>query len=96
MSVGRVSGVSGVSAMSGASGAGSAGRWRVAVDADQCVGTGVCAGTAPEHFRLEGGVSRPLRDLAEPDDLLLAAEETCPVSAISLRDAATGEPVPPA
>lgn len=69
-------------------------RWRVDVDADSCVGSGVCAGTAPEHFRLRDGVSRPLRELAEADDLLLAAEESCPVAAISLRDEATGQPVP--
>lgn len=71
-------------------------RWRVAVDADQCVGAGVCVGTAPEHFQLDDGVSRPIHDLADPDDLLLAAEESCPVAAISLRDAATGAAIPPA
>lgn len=99
-----VSGVDGASPAGGvnaadgsgtADGTGPSGQWRVTVDADQCVGAGICAGTAPDHFRLVGGVSRPLRELAAPDDLLLAAEESCPVAAISVRDQATGAPVSP-
>jgi len=60
--------------------------WRVAVDRDQCIGSGVCAGMAPERFRLVGGRSEPVEELAEPAEEILAAAESCPTEAITVRD----------
>lgn len=69
-------------------------RWRVAVDADRCVGSGVCVGTALGRFVLDGGRSRPVDELTEPDQAVLDAAETCPTEAIAVVDAA-GHPLAP-
>ena len=63
-------------------------RWRVAVDHQRCMGTGVCAGTAPDRFRLTDGRSSPVDELVEPDELLVDVAESCPTEAITVRDAA--------
>ena len=68
--------------------------WRVRVDAGRCVSSGMCVGTAPDHFAFdEDQHSRPARDIIEPDEAVGDAAVSCPVEAISLADAATGEPV---
>ncbi len=63
-------------------------RWRVTVNRETCVGSGVCVGTAPRHFRLDDDRSRPIKEVTEPDDLLLEAAESCPTESIMVRDAA--------
>jgi ferredoxin len=55
--------------------------WRVEV-AELCVGSGMCAGTAPEYFRLHGPRSRPEHSLVAADPKLIAVAESCPVEAI--------------
>jgi ferredoxin len=60
--------------------------WRIGVDRDQCIGSGVCAGTAPAHFRLEAGRSLPVEELAGPAEEIMAAAESCPVEAITVHD----------
>lgn len=70
-------------------------HWQVEVT-DKCLGSGLCTGTAPGHFRLSEGRSRPLTDLVEPADILVEAAETCPAEAILVRDAATSAVVAPA
>jgi ferredoxin len=70
-------------------------RWRVGVDPKRCQGTGVCAATAPGHFRVVDGRSRPLAELADPADVVLAAAESCPVEAITVHDTETGEVLAP-
>lgn len=67
--------------------------WRIAVDATRCIGSGICAGTAPRHFAVHGSVSVPLRD--DPDESVLDAAESCPVEAIEVRDA-SGQVIAPA
>ena len=62
------------------------GCWRVTVDRDACLGSGLCAGSAPRHFRLEDGRSRPIEELIEPDEIVLDAAEMCPAEAISVYD----------
>lgn len=57
--------------------------WRVKV-AEVCVGSGMCAGTAPEYFRLHGARSRPEHSLVAPDPKLIAVAESCPVEAIRI------------
>ncbi|MEV4535924.1 ferredoxin [Asanoa sp. NPDC049518] len=67
--------------------------WNVEVSSE-CIGSGVCAGTAPRHFALgPDGRSRPLASLVEPDDAVLGAAASCPVEAITVTDADTGAPV---
>ncbi|WP_433534357.1 ferredoxin [Micromonospora sp. CA-249363] len=60
--------------------------WRVGVDSGRCIGTSICAGTAPEHFRLVDGVSAPLADVVSPAEVVLDAANSCPVEAIIVRD----------
>jgi ferredoxin len=60
--------------------------WRVTVDRDACLGSGMCAGTAPDHFRLDDGRSRPIEEVISPDDIVLDAAETCPAEAIRIYD----------
>lgn len=63
-------------------------RWKVTVDRAACLGSGVCAATAPRYFRLEGGKSSAIREDIEPDDTLLAVADTCPAEAITVSDMA--------
>jgi ferredoxin len=69
--------------------------WRVTVDTERCIGSGVCLGTAPGRFRFdESQRSSPVRALTEPDDEVRDAAAGCPVEAILLADAGSGKPVP--
>ncbi|WP_433131237.1 ferredoxin [Micromonospora sp. CA-240977] len=61
--------------------------WRIGVDARRCIGTSICAGTAPEHFRLVGGLSEPLAEVVAPAEVILDAADSCPMEAITVRDA---------
>jgi ferredoxin len=69
--------------------------WRIGVDARRCIGTSICAGTAPEHFRLVDGLSAPLADIVPPAEVILDAAESCPVEAITVRDAADDRLIAP-
>ncbi|MGW4497942.1 ferredoxin [Micromonospora sp. NPDC004336] len=57
-------------------------QWRVRVDRDRCIGSGICAGTAPGHFALVDGLSRPLAERVAPDEALVDAADSCPVEAV--------------
>jgi ferredoxin len=70
-------------------------RWRIAVDGDTCIGSGMCASIAPNRFRLEGSTSRPLVELIGEEEGVIDAAESCPVEAISVRNAETGELIAP-
>ncbi|MEU8005254.1 ferredoxin [Catellatospora sp. NPDC049111] len=72
------------------------GQWKVTVDRDRCIGSGLCAGTAPEYFELADKKSRPLHDLVDPDEAVSDAADCCPVEAILVTDPATGDTVAPA
>ncbi|MDG4810956.1 ferredoxin [Micromonospora sp. WMMD1120] len=69
--------------------------WRVGVDSRRCIGTSICAGTAPEHFRLVDGRSAPLVDVVDAADVVLDAADSCPVEAITVRDATDGRLIAP-
>ena len=69
-------------------------RWVVAVDKDTCIGSAVCVGTAPGRFKLdERQRSGPVTAEIDPDEAVRDAAASCPMEAISLVDADTGEPV---
>jgi ferredoxin len=70
-------------------------HWQVQVT-DKCLGSGLCTGAAPGHFRLSDGRSQPVADLIQPADTVVEAAETCPAEAILVRDAATSAVVAPA
>jgi ferredoxin len=69
--------------------------WRITVN-DTCIGSGSCAGLAPDRFELDEvtGRARPVRqDVAPDDETVLDALASCPMEAISVVDLETGEPV---
>lgn len=67
----------------------------VAVDRDTCRGSSICLGTAPGRFALGAdNRSRPVAEQTEFDELIIDAAASCPVEAITVLDADTGEPVP--
>jgi ferredoxin len=67
-------------------------KLRVWVDKDACVGNAMCEAIAPKVFRLndnrQSEVADPAGDTVEK---ILEAAENCPVSAIFVEDAETGE-----
>jgi ferredoxin len=69
-------------------------RWRVEVSAD-CLGSGMCVVTARRHFQLVDGHSHARHGEVEPDDAVIAAAQLCPMSAITVFDADTGDEVAP-
>jgi ferredoxin len=69
--------------------------WRLAVDADTCIGSGMCAGIAPALFMLVDGVAVPVVTQVPPDDAAVDAAESCPVEAITIRDTADDHLVAP-
>ncbi|WP_433655663.1 ferredoxin [Nocardia sp. CA-128927] len=70
-------------------------HWRIEVDRGTCLGSGMCTGLAPEHFTLVDGRSSPIAEVVVPDDLLTDAAESCPIEAILIRSAETGEILSP-
>ncbi|WP_406149029.1 ferredoxin [Streptomyces sp. NBC_01012] len=70
-------------------------QWRIEVDRGACVGTGLCVGTAFRHMRLDGGRARPVDEIVRPDQAVTDVAESCPMEAITVRNAATGEVLAP-
>jgi ferredoxin len=68
----------------------------VRVDRTRCVGSGLCAATAPDDFELDdAGKSRPCRPVGPVSEGLRDAAEMCPVEAISVVSIRTGRRVAP-
>jgi ferredoxin len=67
-------------------------RLRVWVDHRRCVGNGTCLTIAPAVFAHDASRQSVVVDPAgDPPEAVLEAAETCPVSAIRVEDAETGE-----
>ncbi|MFD8146783.1 ferredoxin [Streptomyces sp. NPDC059708] len=60
--------------------------WTVRVDAGLCLGSGICAGTAPEVFVLEEDRARPLAERVAARERILEAADMCPAQAITVHD----------
>ncbi|MEU3659975.1 ferredoxin [Streptomyces sp. NPDC032940] len=65
-------------------------RWEVSVDPGRCVGSGVCAAVAGRHFAVRDRRSHVVHPVSEPDEAVLDAAETCPMEAITVREAGSG------
>jgi ferredoxin len=70
--------------------------WLVELDAEACLGSGMCVGVAPAHFGFDGSRGRALAPRVEPDDVVLDAAEACPAEAIAVHDPTTGRRLAPA
>ncbi len=59
---------------------------RVRVDADKCVGSGLCVDICPEVFELNGDAVSAKFDIVPPryEDACREASELCPMNAISV------------
>jgi ferredoxin len=67
-------------------------RLVVVIDREACVGSGMCVATAAGTFALDrGGQAVVLDPSGDPVSAVLEAAEGCPVTAIQVRDADTGE-----
>jgi ferredoxin len=71
------------------------GAWRVSVDPRRCIGSGICAGTAPRHFHLIDGLAMPLAEMIDPAEPVTDAADSCPVEAIMVRDATDNRLIAP-
>lgn len=69
--------------------------WRISVDPQRCLGSGSCAAAAPSHFSLVGDRATATGTLVAPDDAVIEAAELCPVEAIQVYDAVTGDQLAP-
>ena len=57
-----------------------------------CIGSGMCVGSAPDLFELDTSrQSHPRNERVDDAPAVWAAAENCPVEAIKIRDADTGE-----
>ncbi|HEX5402625.1 MAG TPA: ferredoxin [Pseudonocardiaceae bacterium] len=70
-------------------------RWRITVDRGTCIGSAVCVGTLPHRFKLVDDKSVPIDDEIEPDDEVAGAAESCPMEAILVVNAESGEVIAP-
>ena len=67
------------------------GEWTVEVDRTACVGNKMCVALAPDVFDFVDGKSTVRKSRQPPSPALADAYESCPVSAIVLRDEAGQE-----
>ncbi|MFD7427345.1 ferredoxin [Streptomyces sp. NPDC059814] len=71
-------------------------RWSVEVDRGVCIGSGMCVNHAPDGFRLDSArQSHPVGPETDANERVLAAAEGCPVEAITVALADSGEVVFP-
>ncbi|MFD4507320.1 ferredoxin [Streptomyces sp. NPDC058457] len=71
-------------------------RWTVGIDKRMCVRTGLCAASAPEEFELdEDGQGHARSAILPASEEVLEVAESCPIEAIGITNADTGERVFP-
>ncbi|MGW3451514.1 ferredoxin [Streptomyces sp. NPDC001076] len=71
-------------------------RWTVSVDKRVCVRTGLCAASAPEEFDLDEDGQGHARSATLPaSEEVLEVAESCPIEAIGIKNADSGERVFP-
>jgi ferredoxin len=67
-------------------------RYIIEVRRDLCIGATTCAAIAPGTFVMDGENKAIIVEGEwEEDDIIMAAAQSCPVYAIIIKDAETGE-----
>lgn len=69
--------------------------WSIEIDANTCIGSGMCAGVAPDQFELVEGYASAKQSPVEPADEVVDAAESCPVEAILVKEVASGRVIAP-
>ena len=73
-----------------------AGKHRISVDHTLCVGNGLCLHVAPNVFAIDDArQSQVVNPDGDGREAILEAADACPVSAITVVDAETGERLSP-
>lgn len=73
------------------------GKFKPSVNQARCIGSGDCTETAPAVFQLdENGKSQVVASDGAGDETTMAAARGCPVKAITVVNAETGEQLFPA
>jgi ferredoxin len=70
-------------------------HWNVTVDHAVCVRTGLCAASAPEFTLDANGQGQPSAETLPSSETIWYAAESCPVEAIAITRAGSGEAVFP-
>jgi ferredoxin len=71
-------------------------RYKITIKRDLCIGAASCVALAPDTFDLDGENIVIFKDGSwDPDDMILAAAQSCPVYAIIVEDLETGEQIFP-
>jgi ferredoxin len=71
-------------------------KYKIEVDRDLCVGDGACCNEAPQVFEMDDeSIAVVLGSDGNTPEEILAAAQSCPVDAIILTDAETGEKIWP-
>ncbi|MFF5105363.1 ferredoxin [Streptomyces sp. NPDC000134] len=69
--------------------------WRVTVDSQSCVGSGMCRSIAGKWFAADGREAGAGETLGPPDGALLDAAEICPGQALTVVEEASGRLIAP-
>lgn len=71
------------------------GTWRVRLDPLRCIGSGICSSAAPRHFLLVDDHSIVVAETVAEDESVRDAANSCPIRAITVRDANDGRLIAP-
>jgi ferredoxin len=67
-------------------------KLRISIDHDVCVGNAMCTTIAPDVFQLnDERQSEAVNPAGDTEEQILEAAENCPVSAITVEDADSGD-----
>ncbi len=71
-------------------------KYKIQIDRELCVGDGACVNEAPGTFEMDDeSIAVVINADGNGADEILGAAQSCPVDAIQLTDAATGEKIWP-
>lgn len=69
---------------------------QILVDRDLCAACDLCRENAPNTFEIDADAKASVKNPeGDPRDVILHAANSCPMSAITVRDAHTGEQLVP-